>query len=263
MRVLLFLVPVMFGLSADFWVQPSIAQDLAQGVAQDQAVAARAENATDFSPLTPPAAGSGNTFTRDLAGTIQRTKGTYLPEGAPLDVKRRAVHPRDSGRIPLDWDTRRVLGALAVALVLGFLLYLIWRSGWMQSLLNARRKTLIGIDSDGIDGVQSARVPRATRDQILAATNPRLGLQMFMRSVLERAAQENKIPLRRAMTGREILRRLPPAAPHKDVLGRLLRMAEPVLFGDDTITADELRALVEQHGTLLTTTLSPPSGRPA
>jgi len=200
-------------------------------------------------PLTPPKTQKTNRFDETLSHTSQRLNGTYLPKGAPLDIRKR-TQKRRTNRQP-KWTWQRGFGTAFLIAIALFLLIALYRSGLIGAFLNRKKDDIPKgrfrhQRTHGSAGTNGA----LTAQDILACSNPRDGLQMFVSHMLETAAKASNLPLNRSYTAREILRRLPRSFSHLDNLRSLVFQAEPILFGDDTITSASLDDLLTEHKAL-------------
>lgn len=197
-------------------------------------------------PLMPPAADGPNRFRDALANTSQRTDGTYLPKGAPIDIRR----PRPPAQNPLQWSFERWAGVLFLVIIAVLLLVWLWRSGLLGSLLRGNKEDLDKGDSDHRHVPLENSEDKLTLARLLALDDPREGLHLFVGHVLERAAMAGSVPLTRSWTGREILRRLPRNMAEREDVAALLHQAEPILFGDEPITHGDLEGVMDRHKAL-------------
>ncbi|MEO1397237.1 MAG: DUF4129 domain-containing protein [Pseudomonadota bacterium] len=197
-------------------------------------------------PLAPPQAAGPNRFRDALANTPQRTDGTYLPRGAPIDIRR----PPPPAQNPLEWSFERWTGVLVLIGLALLILVLLWRSGLLTSLLNGKKEELAEQASDRHPSQLENKNRSLTLALVLAVDDPREGLHLFVGHVLERAAVAGAVPLTRSWTGREILRRLPRNMAQREDVAAVLHQAEPILFGDEPITRDDLETLVDRHKAL-------------
>ena len=95
-------------------------------------------------------------------------------------------------------------------------------------------------------GLASSASNEFALDDVLKAEDRRLALRLLLVNVLARAARSNDVPVRRSLTARDIVNRLPNSWTGRDRVADLVARAEPVLFGGRDLSAEGLRDLVEQ-----------------
>ncbi|MEM1038129.1 MAG: DUF4129 domain-containing protein [Pseudomonadota bacterium] len=196
-------------------------------------------------PLNTPARDPANRFNDAMENAPHRTDAVYLPAGAPINLQR--PQPSQPSNLPLGWGFDRWAAVIALLAIAGLLLVWLWRSGLLAALLKSRKEKLVDEPSAVASSVRRGDVSELTPYAILQFEDPREGLQTFVSYALVRSAQAASIPLRRSLTGREILRRLPKSFPHRDAVSTLLRRAEPILYGDDVITHEGLSTLLDDY----------------
>ncbi|MEO0546831.1 MAG: hypothetical protein AAF035_07775 [Pseudomonadota bacterium] len=199
-------------------------------------------------PLNPLSRDPANRFNTAMENAPHRTKAIYLPKGASIDLKRPQRNQPSS--LPLGWGFDRWAAVLTLLAIAGLLLVWLWRSGILAALLKSRKEKLVDEPTAGEPSARRGKESEHTPYTILQYEDPREGLQAFVSYALVRSAQAASIPLRRSLTGREILRRLPKSFVHREAVSTLLRRSEPVLFGEDVITHDGLSTLLDDYKVL-------------
>ncbi|WP_297732789.1 DUF4129 domain-containing protein [uncultured Maricaulis sp.] len=153
----------------------------------------------------------------------------------------------------------RLIFWLFVALAAGaliFIVYLAFRHG-AGARVDTRRAPHTGDyrpDSLGARAVAAADLPVLSLDEIAGLTDAPKALGALQRLVLVAAAEATGSVLRRSETAREALRRLPQNWTHYERVARLVRTAEHVRYGGQSIEEGGLADLVEDARKVLATT---------
>ncbi|MAU98558.1 MAG: hypothetical protein CMP81_22190 [Fulvimarina sp.] len=182
-------------------------------------------------PPQPQLTGSGKAYREAVEGLRLQTEIRYLSPDADLDAAEDASgRPLDvdPGSIPsgLEWGSKAVL----VLIVLLLVLFLWLGRGQIADLMGPRDRRI------GSAGATVIQRPDNEVDHDLIARlrregDPRKGLRQVLERFLELAAEDNAIVLKRSLTTRELVQRLPGSWSHRVELEGLARQTELVLFG--------------------------------
>lgn len=75
-------------------------------------------------------------------------------------------------------------------------------------------------------------------ERLRAEPDPREGLRLVLQRILALVAEESSIPVKRSLTTREIMQRLPGGLSHRDALETLASEVERVVFAGQSIEQD-------------------------
>jgi hypothetical protein len=136
------------------------------------------------------------------------------------------------------------LGLLTLAglLVIGLIIWIIVRTA---ALRRSPGRTPLVISDDGLDlsGLTSRELREQAREALEKGDYPRAVIYFF-RSFILRLDEEEVIQLRAGLTNREILRRIDPESPHRDILRKMIPLFNRVRYG--TGGSDQDTALLFQ-----------------
>ncbi|ORE97640.1 DUF4129 domain-containing protein [Aurantimonas sp. 22II-16-19i] len=182
-------------------------------------------------PAQPQLTDAGKAYLGAVEGLRLQTEIRYLSPDADLDAAEDASRRQldaDPGAIlaRLEWGSKAVLVLMVLLLVL-----LLWLGrGQLADLMGPRDRRL------GPAGATVIHRPDGELDHDLIARlrregDPRQGLRQVLERFLELAAEDNAIVLKRSLTTRELVQRLPGSWSHRAELESLARQTELVLFG--------------------------------
>ncbi|TFF25351.1 DUF4129 domain-containing protein [Jiella endophytica] len=193
-------------------------------------------------PAEPQRSKAGAVYLEAVSGLRLQTPIDYLSPDADLDAKPETP-PKDdlaSGRSePLEWGATGFL--VALALLLAFFLWL--GRGQLADLMGPRNRQFDS-GSAAVFGTPEAELDRDLIARLRRESDPRRGLRQVLERFLKLAAEDNAIVLKRSLTTRELMQRLPGSWRHRSELETLARQTELVLFGGREIAeADYQRCL--------------------
>ncbi|MBO0905500.1 DUF4129 domain-containing protein [Jiella sonneratiae] len=204
--------------------------------------AARAEPSTGETDAAKRTA-VGEAYLKSVEGRRLQTPIVYLSPDSDLG----AAKPGDRGPDPLsdtpphtlEWGGTGVLVVLALALAL-----FLWLARGQLADLAGPRNRGFGSDAARGEAFADAELDRDLIAGLRRENDPRKGLRMVLERFLRLAAEDNAIVLKRSLTTRELMQRLPGSWAHRRQLEVLARQTELVLFGGRDIgAADYQRCL--------------------
>lgn len=189
-------------------------------------------------PLVAPRTATGEAYLAAVSGKGLQVPVVYLPPGAPLDAAVSApVEERDvSGGIS---SLVKTIAWGVIALLVGGLVFALWRGRRnLRDLAGPKQR-----DFARRPEAPAEAMPGAALDQDLIArlqdeADPREGLRRILQRFLALAAKDNALPLKRSLTTRELMHRLPGSWAHRDALEVLARRTELVVFGGREISRE-------------------------
>jgi len=195
-------------------------------------------------PLTPQRSEAAETYLKTATANGLQVPILYLPPDAPLDAEPEEPEPDAApGRSEtVEWGATGVL----VLLFLLFCLLLWLGRGQLADLLGPKNRKL----TPRHRVLRTPDLSHADIDHDLIAKlkredDPRVGLRMVLERFLALAAQDNAIVLKRSLTTRELVQRLPGGWAHREALELLARRTELVLFGGREISRDDYRECLD------------------
>ena len=186
----------------------------------------------------------GKEYLRTVQGMRLQTPIAYLAPDANLDLAQEAAEQSPDAQSfgtpnPIKWGAT---GVIIVAVLLLALLFWLAR-GQLADLRRTRNRRFgeeagMAFDSPAAE-LDHDLIARLRREQ-----DPRRGLRQVLERFLRIAAADNAIVLKRSLTTRELVQRLPGSWSHRAELETLARQTELVLFGGREIgEADYQRCL--------------------
>lgn len=206
--------------------------------------------------IDPPVTENGKAYFDYAQSRWQRTQAQYLTEDADPELGPVSEKPKVELSAPS--GTRGGISQLIATLflVLFFLgiLFFWWNNRTGGGLFNTKPADgrVGGAVDDAVNPMLEADAQgQISLNSLMEISNPREGIRVLMVQALARAARQNDIVLRRSLTTRDILRRVPVKWQHRAILRDLVSRAELVLFGGRDISIEEYRAAVEFAAPLL------------
>ncbi|NDW02831.1 DUF4129 domain-containing protein [Jiella pacifica] len=184
----------------------------------------------------------GKAYLESVEGLRLQTEIRYLPPESGLDeapVTEEAV-PATDRSAPLQWGGTTVLVLCGL-----FLAVLLWLGrGQLADLKGPRNRRFSS------SATAATRSPTAALDLDLIArlrreSDPRSGLRLVLERFLKLAAEDNAIVLKRSLTTRELMQRLPGSWAHRRELEVLAENTELVLFGGRDIGIAEYQRCLD------------------
>ena len=176
----------------------------------------------------------------------QRTDAEVLGPNDPLDLKRK--NPKNQNeKFGIDGSTPRIIAGLILLILIGAGAY-VWFNNRSDSGLfrNKPRDIVIAASGDpdslGLDTVADSNF---SLDSIRHAKDRHEALHLLLVNGLANAARQNNIPLRRSLTARDVVARLPNNWQYRSIVQELVARTEPVLFGGREIDARQFDVLLE------------------
>ncbi|MCE7029281.1 DUF4129 domain-containing protein [Jiella avicenniae] len=142
---------------------------------------------------------------------------------------------------PLEW------GATTLLVVCGlFLAVLLWLGrGQLADLKGPRNRKLAHGSPAAAGGPERPDLDRDLIARLRQERDPRSGLRQVLERFLKLAAEDNAIVLKRSLTTRELMQRLPGSWAHRGELEVLAENTELVLFGGRDIGAAEYQRCLD------------------
>ncbi len=212
-----------------------------QAIAQE---APAQETPIDFEP---PKTESGKVFTKSAKRNWQQTDAKYLHGDQPLKASNKWWFERSSKNSdkPVSREISQKTATFFLFLLAGFLLFMIWYYStggkWFARFKKNDRFTNSNSDpnNNGAALLEAAAGEGMSFQDLAKINDPREGLHALLVQSLVRAAKQNNIALRRSLTTRDVLRRVPSSWNQRSVLQTLVTHAELVLFGGRAITSQD------------------------
>lgn len=217
-----------------------------------QAYAQTADSASQNSSLgkafDPPVSDQGEAFKSTARQRWQRVDAQYLSKEADPG---KFVAQRKTEAEPWDWtsNSTRTISTIVLVILIGLLVWAFARNRMEGGLFRGATqedrfsdeilREAVGADGDA---VLSADI---SLDHLLAFEDYKQGLRLLLLQALKRAAGDNDIALRRSLTTRDILNRVPQTWNHRPLLAQLVTFAEPVLFGGKQIDRQNYEATLQ------------------
>lgn len=197
----------------------------------------------DASAIAAPSE-AGRAYLESVQGLRLQTQLRHLAPDKSLDDEGQGEDPSDLApfaRSPaVQWGgtTILVVGGLLLALLL-------WLArGQLADLAGPRNRRF----APGPGAAASAETGELDRDligRLRRESDPRSGLRQVLERFLKLAAEDNAIVLKRSLTTRELMQRLPGSWAHRGELEILAERTELVLFGGRDIGAAEYQRCLD------------------
>ncbi|MFD0916809.1 DUF4129 domain-containing protein [Pseudahrensia aquimaris] len=185
----------------------------------------------------------------ELRARWQRTDVIILSPEDALDAKRPSQGSNNrSWRVENeDFSWVQTFATIVLIALVALGLYL-WLQNKMGGGLFAKPAEDRKFDVEGMEvgGMDVSASNEFSVDDIMRHGDPRQALRLLMVNVLARAARTNDVPVRRSLTARDIVARLPETWAGRERVADLVSQAEPILFGGRDLSAERLSDLVEQ-----------------
>ncbi len=189
---------------------------------------------------------SGKVFKKSAKRIWQRVDAEHMNKDQPLETSEKwwfEKKAKSQNKTMSRKDKQRVAGIILFILAV-FIILLLWNYSTGGKLFSRLKKNdrFAGDGNSDYDTdlmANAAETERLSFGDLSKIDNPREGLHTLLVQALVRAANQNDIPLRRSLTSREVLRRVPQSWQHRSVLQALINRAELVLFGGRDITKDD------------------------
>lgn len=145
--------------------------------------------------------------------------------------------------------------AFAIMLLIGLMAllgYLWWRNRLGGGLFGRTQSDKFREeDDDDNELLKAAKKGEQSLSNLSEIVDPREGLHALLVQSLVRAANQNGINLRRSLTTRDVLNRVPKEWKHYGLLKRLADQAELVFFGGRNITREDYERALAMASALL------------
>ncbi|MEE9375745.1 MAG: DUF4129 domain-containing protein [Rhizobiaceae bacterium] len=186
----------------------------------------------------PPETAQGEIFNKAARSNWQRVDAEYLDKDQPLESSSPSLFDGNASNT-LSSKTKKYLSrvflfALAFLFIVLFLKYIGWNlpkfknSDPFVSNLGDEQKPIL-LDENGELSCQ----------ELKNIKDPREGLRALLVQALVRAAQQNDVVLRRSLTARDVMQKIPPTWHHHSLLQALVGRSELVLFGGRDINRED------------------------
>lgn len=160
----------------------------------------------------------------------------YLDPDAPFQpdesIRIKLPDPPDDPAAESEMN-RWITGLFYGAILVGIIALIIFQGGRIQVNFNRTGDRQRNGASDASGGAAGETIlpEEGFLDRLAAMADRREALILLTGRALERAATANNMTLARAQTARDVVRAVPRAWQHRDVLSNLVRQAEIVHFG--------------------------------
>ena len=194
------------------------------------------------SPASNPAE-AGKAYLESVEGLRLQTGIRYLPPEAGLDEASTAeeVLPEIGPSAPLEWGGTTVLVLCGL-----FLAVLLWLArGQLADLKGPRNRRFSPGAAAAATKEDRAELDLDLIGRLRRESDPRSGLRQVLERFLKLAAEDNAIVLKRSLTTRELMQRLPGSWAHRSQLEVLAENTELVLFGGRDIGAAEYQRCLD------------------
>ncbi len=221
-----------------------------QAMAQEASVEVSAVTKSETEVLIdfePPKTDSGKIFSKTAKRNWQHTDAKYLHGDQSLKASNNWWFNKNSENAnnAASREKNKNTATLFLVLLAAALLLLVWYYSaggkWFGWLKKSDRfaKTYSTSNNDGDALLEAAAGDGMSLNELAKINDPREGLHALLVQSLVRAAKQNNIALRRSLTTRDVLRRVPSSWGHRSVLQSLVSHAELVLFGGRAITSHD------------------------
>lgn len=183
--------------------------------------------------VAPPRNATGEAYLEAVGGRGLQTNIKYIaPEGEQAD----ASDKEEPSEIT-ELGSTKPIGWAIVAIIAALLLFLLYRSRNTLAELAGPRNNSRLPQSGAPEPLEPAVIDHGLIERLRSEPDPRKGLRLVLQRFLALAAQESSIPVKRSLTTREIMARLPGSFGHRETLETLAREVERVVFGGHEIEA--------------------------
>ena len=187
---------------------------------------------------------AGKDFRNHARSQWQRTDALPLGKDDPLELSKAERKKRETSSTPISTNgMMRVLATIILVVLIAIAIYLLIQHRLGGDLFSRKKvDEKIGGGEETIAGLNVAEAGKFSLSD-LDKMSPEEALHILLVNSLAKAADANRIPLRRSLTAREVFNKVPQRWAHRGFLGKLIRRAEPVLFGGRDIAAEEVKEL--------------------
>lgn len=209
------------------------------------------EKETDRSFMRPTSE-SGSEFSQKARSRWQRTSAEYLKPDADPNLAKPNT-PTDWRKFEPSRSETRITAGIILAILIGALLLFWWNNRLGGSLFSRQKAEgrIADPDDEGAVLLQAQSEGDISLSALAKITNPRDGIRALMVQALVRAAQQNDIALRRSLTTRDVLRRVPNTWQHRPALQDLVSRAELILFGGREISDEDYADALTRYRPLI------------
>ncbi len=200
--------------------------------------------AAEGTPVAGSPSAVGEAYLQSVSALRLQTQIRYLSPEAGLDEEP-AEDTRDIDALtrsaPLEWGgtTVLVVGGLLLALLL-------WLGrGQLADLRGPRDRQFARTSGSAAPELAAAELDRDLIGRLRRESDPRSGLRQVLDRFLKLAAEDNAIVLKRSLTTRELIDRLPGSWVHRGELAVLADRTELVLFGGRDMGAEEYQRCLD------------------
>ena len=190
---------------------------------------------------------AGKEFREHAKSQWQRTDALALGPNDSLELTNpERQKPRSLSNPFQGVETARILSTIILIVLIAIAVYLFLRYRLGGDLFSGKKNDQrIGREEESIAGLNVAEAGRFALSD-LENMAPKEALHILLVKSLAKAADTNNIPLRRSLTARDVFNVIPDRWAHRGFLGKLIKCAEPVLFGGRSITGDDVKALAQE-----------------
>ncbi|WAP70006.1 hypothetical protein [Jiella pelagia] len=204
-----------------------------------------ASGQTDPAANPPVASGpseAGKAYLESVKGLRLQTEIRYLSPDEGLDDAEKTPDVDGLARSEAyEWGGTTVL--VLCVILLAFLLWL--ARGQLADLKGHRNRRFSSGPDTAPAGMEMAELDRDLIGRLRRESDPRSGLRQVLDRFLKLAAEDNAIVLKRSLTTRELMQRLPGNWAHRGELEVLAENTELVLFGGRDIGIAEYQRCLD------------------
>ncbi len=179
--------------------------------------------------LVPPRDLSGETYLDAVDGSGLQTDIDYRSAVSKAD------DPEPISNFDGFFNPGETTGWVILALMGIAIAIIVYRSRYALAELGGPRRGKAFPQQSAPDRPEPTAIDHSLVERLRAEPDPREGLRIVLQRFLALAAQENSVTVKRSLTTREIMQRLPGGFSHRHALETLASEVEHVVFGGQTI----------------------------
>ncbi|MER0239270.1 DUF4129 domain-containing protein [Fulvimarina sp. MAC8] len=196
-----------------------------------------------LAPYAPPSTEASTNYQDAVRGRGLQVGIDYLHPDSELDADLSNYQPEDASIPQTPRDFSDPVRLIAIAILIGFILFLgiyAWsRRGGLLDRAGPKPHDRNRPDRGRESFEDNRDIDTDFIARLRSETDPRVGLRQVLQRFLALAARDNEIVLKRSLTTRELLERLPGSWHHRSALQTVARRVELVVFGGRTISRED------------------------
>ncbi|MEN3793704.1 DUF4129 domain-containing protein [Fulvimarina sp. MAC3] len=192
-----------------------------------------------LAPYDPPPTETSTRYLDAVENRGLQARIQYLHPDSELDADLSRFDSEDDTSGNSSEAARYTAIAVLIAILL-FLGFFVWtRRGSFLDRAGPRPQTRVSPDRQDAPSHDDPDIDRDFIARLRSETDPRVGLRKVLQRFLALAASDNEIVLKRSLTTRELLERLPGSWHHRSALQTLAQRVELVVFGGRAISRED------------------------